>query len=123
MSQRNERQHENQGRVLTRTQTEKKVQRPPMYKVLLHNDDYTPREFVVFLLEHIFHMGEAEATSAMLHVHNNGVGVIGLYPYSIAETKVVEVMSAAEKSEYPLMCTMEPEGQKGDTGREDDTPT
>lgn len=114
-----------QGQVLIQTETRKKVQRPPMYRVLLHNDDYTPREFVVLILQHVFQMSESDATSAMLYVHNHGVGVIGVYPFSVAETKVAEVMAAAEKAEFPLMCTMEPEGTKGDTGndREDQPPS
>ena len=107
-----------QGKVLTRTKTKTKLKRPRMYKVLLHNDDYTPREFVVVVLQHVFHCSEAEATKVMLYVHNNGVGVVGIYPYSVAETKVAEVLAAAEKAKFPLICTMEPEsdGDEDDSG-------
>ena len=98
-----------QGDVVVQQKTEKKLQRPRLYKVLFHNDDYTTMEFVVALLMAIFHHSEAEATAIMLHVHRNGVGVAGVYPYSVAEAKVQETMKAAEDAEYPLLVTMEPE--------------
>ncbi|HVS65250.1 MAG TPA: ATP-dependent Clp protease adaptor ClpS [Thermoanaerobaculia bacterium] len=107
---------EGAGKVLTRTQTRTALKRPRMYKVLLHNDDYTPREFVVLVLQHVFVMSEAEASRLMLHVHNHGVGVAGIYPFSVAETKVAEVGAAAEKAKFPLMATLEPESD----GDEDD---
>jgi ATP-dependent Clp protease adaptor protein ClpS len=88
-----------------RTRTKK----PPMYKVLLHNDDYTTKEFVVMVLEGIFHKSEVEATQIMMHVHNNGVGVAGVYSYGIAETKVTKVLQLAKRFEYPLQLSMEPE--------------
>lgn len=97
-----------ESQVLPRTRTKKKLKRPPLYKVLFHNDDYTPMEFVVLLLTSIFGRSEVEATEIMLHVHNNGLGVAGLYPFAIAETKVSEASAAAEKSQYPLLVTMEP---------------
>ena len=78
-----------------------------MYKVLLLNDDYTPMEFVVFLLKKLFHKNNDEATKIMLHVHQNGVGVCGVFPYEIAETKVIQVLETAKKNDHPLQCTME----------------
>lgn len=100
---------EQEGKVLTRTRTQKRLKRPRMYRVLLHNDDYTPREFVVLVLQHVFQINEAEATRLMLYVHQNGVGVVGIFPFSVAETKVAEVIATAEKANYPLICSMEPE--------------
>lgn len=95
--------------VVSRTKTEKKVERPKLYKVLLHNDDYTTREFVVWILERVFHRGETEAVQIMLHVHNNGVGIAGVYPHDVAEAKVRKVTELAERNEFPLLTTMEPE--------------
>ena len=84
-----------------------KIKKPPLYKVLLLNDDYTPMEFVVFLLKKFFHKNNDEATQIMLHVHQNGVGVCGVFPYEIAETKVIQVLETAKKNDHPLQCTME----------------
>lgn len=97
--------------VVTRTRPEskKKLAKPPMWKVLLHNDDYTTREFVVFILEGIFHKSGSDAVAIMLHVHNNGVGVAGVYTRDVAETKVEQVKALAKEHQYPLLCTMEPE--------------
>jgi ATP-dependent Clp protease adaptor protein ClpS len=86
-----------------------KTKRPPMFKVLLHNDDYTTKEFVVMVLQSIFHLGEVDANQVMLHVHNNGVGVAGVYPYEIAETKIAKTLQLARRYEYPLQLSMEPE--------------
>jgi ATP-dependent Clp protease adaptor protein ClpS len=97
------------GDVATVTRPRDKLERPRLYKVLFHNDDYTPREFVVLVLEHIFGMGEAEAQATMLHVHNHGVGVAGVYTFAIAETKVAQVAAAADRAGHPLLVTMEPE--------------
>jgi ATP-dependent Clp protease adaptor protein ClpS len=95
--------------VITRTRSERKVRPPPLYKVLLHNDDYTTMEFVVHVLETVFgHHGSA-ATRIMLAIHHRGVGVAGVFPYEIAETKATKVMELARKAEYPLLCTVEPE--------------
>jgi ATP-dependent Clp protease adaptor protein ClpS len=102
--------------TLTRTKTRRKLQRPRLYKVLFHNDDYTPMEFVVVVLMQIFHLSEVEATRIMLQVHNRGIGVAGVFPFSVAETKVAEVMDTAEKSQFPLLCTMEPASDDGDAG-------
>ncbi|MDX1384197.1 MAG: ATP-dependent Clp protease adaptor ClpS [Thermoanaerobaculia bacterium] len=109
-----ERKGDPDSQVLEKTRTKKKVKRPPLYKVLFHNDDYTPMEFVVLLLMQVFSKGETEATTIMLHVHNNGVGVAGLYPFAVAETKVAEAMAAAEKAQYPLLVTLEPAGDDDD---------
>ena len=89
--------------------TKQKLQRPKLYKVLLLNDDYTTMEFVVALLTHVFHHDEASASAIMLHIHTNGVGIAGVYTYEVAETKVAMVMELAEKAEFPLQCTMEPD--------------
>jgi ATP-dependent Clp protease adaptor protein ClpS len=86
-----------------------KVKRPPLYKVLLHNDDYTTKEFVVMVLQSIFHLGEVDANQVMQHVHLNGVGVAGVYPYEIAETKIAKTLKLAKRYEYPLQLSMEPE--------------
>ena len=95
------------GSLLTRKRS--KTRRPARFKVLLHNDDFTSMEFVVAVLQQIFHKEGGEATHIMLQVHNNGIGVAGVYPHSIAETKVRQVLSAAHRSEHPLQCSMEPE--------------
>ncbi len=91
------------------TQAKPRTKKPSMYRVLLLNDDYTPMEFVVLILEHFFQKSREEATRIMLHVHNYGVGVCGVYPYEVAETKVSQVMDLARRSEHPLQCTMERE--------------
>ncbi len=91
------------------TETEKKVKRPHLYKVLLHNDDYTTMEFVVDVLRTIFHHSESEAVNIMLHVHRRGVGVAGIFSYEIAESKANKVMRMAREHEYPLRCSVEPE--------------
>ena len=86
-----------------------KTKKPPMFKVLIHNDDYTTREFVVMILEGIFHKSEAEAARIMMYVHNNGVGVAGIYAHQVAETKIAKTLSLARRYEYPLQLSMEPE--------------
>ena len=95
--------------VVTATRTERKLKKPKMYKVLLHNDDYTTMEFVVFVLQDIFHRSEADAVQIMLHVHNTGIGVAGVYPYDVAQAKVQKVLELAEQHEFPLMSSLEPE--------------
>ena len=102
-----------EGGVVVEKKTQQKLARPRLYKVLFHNDDFTTMEFVVALLMGIFHHSESEATAIMLHVHRNGVGVAGIYPYSVAEAKVSEAMKAAEEAEFPLLVTMEPEDGYG----------
>lgn len=84
-----------------------KTKKPSMYKVLLLNDDYTPMEFVVHILEKFFNKTRQEATDVMLHVHRRGVGLCGIYTYEVAETKVTQVMDFARANEQPLQCTME----------------
>lgn len=86
-----------------------KTRRPSMYKVLLLNDDFTPMDFVVHILEKFFSKTRAEATDIMLHVHRRGVGICGIYTYEVAETKVTQVMDYARAREQPLQCTMEKE--------------
>ncbi len=84
-----------------------KTKKPSMYKVLMLNDDYTPMEFVVHVLERFFHKNREEATRIMLHVHQRGVGVCGVYTYEVAETKVTQVMDFARRHQHPLQCTLE----------------
>ena len=84
-----------------------KTKKPSMYKVLMLNDDYTPMEFVIYVLESFFSMSHDEATQVMLHVHQKGVGICGVYTYEIAETKVNQTMDLAQKNEHPLQCTIE----------------
>ena len=89
------------------TKTKPRVKRPNMYRVLLLNDDYTPMEFVVHVLERFFQKNREEATRIMMHVHRRGVGVCGVFTYEIAETKVTQVMDFARKHQHPLQCVME----------------
>lgn len=84
-----------------------KLKRPPLYRVVLINDDYTPMEFVVEVLETVFGMERGKATRVMLEVHTKGKGVCGVYTYEIAETKVAQVMGIAQQQQHPLLCTME----------------
>ena len=91
------------------TKTKPKTKKPSLYKVLILNDDYTPMEFVVFVLERFFNKGREDATRIMLHVHHKGVGICGVYTYEIAETKVAQVMDMARQHGHPLQCTMEKE--------------
>ncbi len=86
---------------------EDELKEPPMYKVLLHNDDYTTMDFVVEILQTVFHKSPSEAVRIMLNVHNNGIGVCGVYPAEIAETKVEMVHHLARQHGYPLKCSME----------------
>jgi ATP-dependent Clp protease adaptor protein ClpS len=91
----------------TTTKTRPKTKRPALYRVLLLNDDYTPMEFVVLVLQDVFNKTRDEATRIMLHVHQKGVGECGTFPYEVAETKVTRVMDAARKNQHPLQCVME----------------
>lgn len=95
--------HQGETETISRDQ----VQEPPLYKVLLHNDDYTTMDFVVMILERVFGKDVEEATRIMWNVHNEGIGVAGLYPREIAETKVVTVHRLAKKSQFPLRCSLE----------------
>jgi ATP-dependent Clp protease adaptor protein ClpS len=90
-----------------RTKEQTKTKKPAPYKCILLNDDYTPMEFVVEILKQVFHKDQAEATRIMLHVHQNGMGVAGVYPFEIAETKVRTVEELARESQLPLKCVME----------------
>lgn len=89
------------------SQSRSRPKPPPLYKVLLHNDNQTTQEFVVLLLQTVFHKPKEEATHIMLQVHNAGIGVAGLYPYELAENKVAKTIALALQHEYPLHCTME----------------
>jgi ATP-dependent Clp protease adaptor protein ClpS len=91
--------------VVTRTKPETK--KPSLYRVLILNDDYTPMEFVVYVLERFFNKSREDATRVMLHVHQTGVGVCGVYTYEVAETKVAQVLDLARRNEHPLQCVME----------------
>lgn len=91
------------------TKTRPKTKKPSLYKVLLLNDDYTPMDFVVYVLERFFNKTADQATEIMLHVHRKGVGICGVYTYEVAETKVAQVMNFARQHQHPLQCTMEKE--------------
>ena len=96
-----------QGQLGVATKTRAKPKKPSQFKVLLLNDDYTPMEFVVMVLKRFFNMDMEQATRVMLHVHQRGVGVCGIFPYEIAETKVNQVMDCARQNQHPLQCTLE----------------
>ncbi len=89
------------------TRPVEKVKKPNLYRVLLLNDDYTPMEFVILVLQRFFNKTMEEATTIMLHVHNNNVGECGVYTFEVAETKVTQVMDYARKKQHPLQCVME----------------
>jgi len=103
---------ENDAGTLTQVKPEKKLKRPRLYRVLLHNDDYTTREFVVQVLHAVFHRDEQDAIRIMLHVHHNGIGVAGVFTREVAETKIERVERMAREQEFPLRLTMEPEEQE-----------
>ncbi len=98
---------EGDGQVGLATKTRAKPKKPSQYKVLMMNDDYTPMEFVVLVLKRFFRMDLEQATQVMLHVHQRGVGVCGIFPYEVAETKVNQVMDFARENQHPLQCTLE----------------
>ena len=93
--------------VVTKTRT--KTKKPSLYKVLILNDDYTPMEFVVHILERFFNKNREEAVQVMLHVHRHGVGICGVFTYEVAETKVAQVIEFSRRHQHPLQCTMEKE--------------
>ena len=95
--------------LLAETRSGEKVQHPRMWRVLLHNDDYTTQEFVVWVLETVFRKPRAEAFSIMMNVHRSGLGVAGVYTHDVAETKLKTTKQMAEEQEFPLLVTMEPE--------------
>lgn len=101
--------HKTDTVVITKPETIYKLKKPPLYKVLLHNDDFTTRDFVVEILITVFHKKEQDAIQIMLHVHNNGIGLAGIYTYEVAETKVRTVEVLAHRHEFPLKLTIEPE--------------
>jgi ATP-dependent Clp protease adaptor protein ClpS len=109
MSRKNENGDEGDVRGGIVTKTEPKTKRPSLYKVLLLNDDYTPMDFVVYILERFFNKQTDEAHRIMMHVHQKGVGVCGVYTYEVAETKVAQVMNFSRQHQHPLQCTMEKE--------------
>ncbi|MFO6446131.1 ATP-dependent Clp protease adapter ClpS [Erythrobacter sp. NE805] len=96
-----------QNQVGVATKTRAKPKKPSQYKVLMLNDDYTPMEFVVLVLKRFFAMDLEQATRVMLHVHQRGVGVCGIFTYEVAETKVNQVMDFARANQHPLQCTLE----------------
>ena len=93
--------------TITRTRSRPKTKQPPLYKVLLHNDDYTTMEFVVYVLQTVFHLDQTRATEIMLHIHQKGIGVAGVYTFEIAETRVSQVHSLAQEHDFPLRCSVE----------------
>ncbi len=95
--------------VVTRTKPKSDVRQPKRFRVVLHNDDYTTMEFVVWVLQTVFHHDETTATQIMLHVHKNGIGVAGVYPREVAEARVAKVDALARAHEYPLRTSMEEE--------------
>jgi ATP-dependent Clp protease adaptor protein ClpS len=102
-----ERREQGDVKVVERPQTQEKLARPRRYKVLLHNDDYTTMEFVVWVLQAVFNHDETAATQIMLHVHRTGIGVAGVYPRDVAETRVAQVDTLAKDHEFPLRCSIE----------------
>ena len=96
-----------EGETGIATKTKARPKKPSQYKVLMLNDDYTPMEFVVMVLKRFFQMDLEQATRVMLHVHQRGVGVCGIFPYEVAETKVNQVMDFARENQHPLQCTLE----------------
>ena len=107
MSERRQNEDHAQGFDLAVEEARPKLKEPPLYRVVLINDDYTPMEFVVDILESIFAMERTQATQVMLEVHTKGKGICGVYNFEIAETKVAQVMTTARQHQHPLLCTME----------------
>ncbi|WP_417840455.1 ATP-dependent Clp protease adapter ClpS [Terasakiella sp.] len=107
MSNEDYRDNDDDGDVGIAVKTRSKTKRPSMYKVLLLNDDYTPMEFVVHILERFFGKNQEEATQIMLHVHTKGVGLCGVFTYEVAETKAAQVMDLARQHQHPLQCSIE----------------
>ncbi|MGB5374817.1 MAG: ATP-dependent Clp protease adaptor ClpS [Polyangiales bacterium] len=103
---------DNDAGTITEVKPQKKLKRPRLFRVLLHNDDYTTREFVVHVLHSVFHLDEQAAIRIMLHVHHNGVGVAGVFTREVAESKIQRVEQLAQEHEFPLRLTMEPEEEE-----------
>ena len=100
--------------LLAETRSTEKVQRPRMWRVLLHNDDYTTQEFVVWVLETVFQKPRGEAFAIMMSVHRSGLGIAGVFTHDVAQTKMKKTQQLAEEHEYPLLVTMEPEPERVD---------
>jgi ATP-dependent Clp protease adaptor protein ClpS len=100
--------------LLAETRSTEKVQRPRMWRVLLHNDDYTTQEFVVWVLETVFQKPRGEAFAIMMSVHRSGLGIAGVFTHDVAHTKMKKTQQLAEEHEYPLLVTMEPEPERVD---------
>ena len=98
---------EHDSAVVEKTESKTRLERPPLYKVWLHNDDFTTMEFVVFILQTVFNHPESDALRLMLNVHRLGIGLAGVYTYEVAQMKVDKVTSLAQANEFPLLCTME----------------
>jgi ATP-dependent Clp protease adaptor protein ClpS len=100
---------ENEGGVAVEKETREKIDKPRLWKVLLHNDNYTTMDFVVMILISVFHKSQGEAVRIMYDVHRKGIGMVGTYTREVAETKVNRVQELAQQAEFPLLCTMEPD--------------
>src|SRR5258708_3179000 len=100
---------ENEGGVAVEKETREKIDKPRLWKILLHNDNYTTMDFVVVVLISVFRKSEGEAVRIMLDVHQKGIGLVGTFTREIAETKVARVTEMAQEAQFPLLCTMEPE--------------
>jgi ATP-dependent Clp protease adaptor protein ClpS len=98
---------EHDSEVLTESET--KLEKPKLFKVILHNDDFTTMDFVVFVLQYVFNRTDADAITIMLKVHNEGLGIAGIYPYEVASMKSEKAMNLAKAREFPLLCTVEEE--------------
>ncbi|MGH9915697.1 MAG: ATP-dependent Clp protease adaptor ClpS, partial [Pyrinomonadaceae bacterium] len=98
--------YESEDELAVATKTQHKVSKPPLYKVLLHNDDYTTMEFVIFILQTVFNRTESDAVMIMLEVHTQGIGVAGVYTFEIAETRAAKVTRLAQSQEFPLRCSI-----------------
>jgi ATP-dependent Clp protease adaptor protein ClpS len=97
------------GNTEVLTESETKLEKPKLFKVILHNDDFTTMDFVVFVLQYVFNRSDAEAFTIMLKVHNEGLGIAGIYPYEVATMKAEKAMNLARAREFPLLCTVEEE--------------
>ena len=104
---------EHDSAVVEKTESKTRLERPPLYKVWLHNDDFTTMEFVVFILQTVFNHTESDALRLMLNVHRLGIGLAGVYTYEVAQMKVDKVTSLAQANEFPLLCTMEEDDHQG----------
>jgi ATP-dependent Clp protease adaptor protein ClpS len=109
VSPRREREPQRESDVALEPETKRRVKKPSLYKVILHNDDFTPMEFVVVILIRIFQKSESDATAIMLHAHTRGFAVAGVYVFEIAEAKVKETQALAREAQFPLLATLEPD--------------